>query len=134
MLHCTVFNISLMCVSVTWLFVHHRADSDRASPHANVAHYGKSIPPGHAGRASAGPQHCACNVPLLGPADQDTFPFSGTAYSATQQQPASWIYPQLHHLPTGRHTIRAGELHEFLQTMLTLQERTPTDHNEICVI
>lgn len=95
-----------VCVCV---FVPLRADSDRAAPHANAAYHGKGVPTGHARRASAGTQYCACHVPLPGPADQNTFPFPGTTPASTEKQPASWIQPQLHHSPAGRHTTRAGD-------------------------
>lgn len=57
--------MKLMCVLL-------RADSDRAAPHANTAYHGEGVSAGHAGGASAGAQHCACHVPLPGPAHQDT--------------------------------------------------------------
>lgn len=116
-----------VCVCVMWLCVLRRADSDRAAPHANAAYNGKGVPSGHAGRASAGPQYCACYVPLPGPVDQDTFPFPGTASHAMQQQPSYWIQPQLHDSPDGRHTIRAGDFHAFLRTVYIHHEIPPSD-------
>lgn len=102
-----------MCVCVMWVYVFLRADSDRAAPHANAAYHGKSVSAGHAGGASAGAQHCARHVPLLGPADQDTFAFPGTTALTVQQQPAVWIQPQLHHSPAGGHTTRTGGCQAF---------------------
>lgn len=98
---------------VMWIYVLLRADSDRAAPHANASYHGKGVPAGHAGGASARPQHRTRHVPLPGPADQDTFPFPITTSLAAQRQPTVWIQPQFHHSPAGGHSTRAGDCYAF---------------------
>lgn len=85
-----------------------RADPYRAAPHADTADHGEGVSTGHAGGASVRAQHRACHVSLPGPAHQDTFPVSGTTSPAAQEQPATWIQPQLHPSSAGGYSSRAG--------------------------
>lgn len=100
--------MTLLCYVSVCVYPLLRADSDRAKPYENTVYNGEGVPTGHAGGATARPQHCARHVSLPGPADQDTLSFFNTTSSAAQQQPAAWIQLQLHHSTAGRHTARAG--------------------------